>query len=140
MIERSFLDTNLLVYVFDDDCPEKQARAQSLTREAMATGLGRISTQVLMEFYVASTRKLKRPLSHADAELAVTGFATLPVVCVDERSVRTAVARAGRHSLSLWDSMIVQAAVESGCRTLLTEDMQHGREIHGVRVQNPFQG
>jgi len=137
MIERSFLDTNVLVYAFDEDSPEKQKRAQLLLERA-AVGQAWISPQVLQEFYVATTRKLARPLTHEDAERAVAGLAALPVASVDESSVLAAIARVGRLSISLWDAMIVQAAVESGCRVLLTEDMQHDQEIDGVRISNPF--
>jgi len=138
MSERVFLDTNVLVYVFDGDSQAKQAEAQRLLRSAATRGQACISTQVLQEFYVVTTRKLARPLSHDEAARALIGFAALPVVQVDAKSVMAAVARSGRQSISLWDAMIVQAAIESGCHAILTEDLQHGQEMDGVTIVNPF--
>lgn len=138
MTERSFLDTNVLVYAFDDHEPAKQDIARRLLREAVMEGWGRTSVQVLQEFYVTATRKLRPPLPHEDAQEAVAQFAELPLIPVDEGSVLSAVARCGRESISLWDSMIVQAAAEGGCRQLLTEDLQDGRLLGGVRITNPF--
>lgn len=138
MTERTFLDTNVLVYVFDADAPSKQERARGILVAAARSGLGVVSTQVLQEFYVAVTRKLGRPLSHADAEQAVRGLAELPVASVDTSTVLTAVGRAGGHQLSLWDALIVQTAIESGSTRLFTEDLQDGRVFDGVRIENPF--
>lgn len=138
MTERVFLDTNVLVYVFDGDERAKQAVAARILEEAGASGRHVLSTQILEEFYVTVTRKLAKPLSHADAQKAVAALALLPVVQIDAASVVAAVARAGERRLSLWDALVVQSAVEGGCTTLLTEDLQHGQTIDGVRVENPF--
>ena len=137
MTERAFLDTNVLVYVFDDDAGPKQERAQSILADA-ASGGHVVSTQVLQEFFVVATRKLERPLKHEDAADAVAALARLPVANLDAASVLAAIDRVGRHALSLWDALIVQAAVESGCTRLLTEDLQDGQVIDGVRVEDPF--
>jgi len=120
MNDRVFVDTNLLVYLFDRDAPpEKRAR-------------------VRQEFYVAPTAKLATPLSPEEAEEAVTGFASLPVVQVDPPMVIAAIRAGRRHRLSFWDALIVQAAVEAGCARPLSEDMNHGRQLGPVRIENPF--
>ena len=137
MAERAFLDTNVLVYVFDDDAGPKQERAQSILAGA-ASGGHVVSTQVLQEFFVVVTRKLERPMTHEDAARAVAALAQLPVANLDAASVLAAVDRVGRLGMSLWDALIVQAAVESGCVRLLTEDLQDEQVIDGVRVENPF--
>jgi predicted nucleic acid-binding protein len=138
MTEPAFLDTNVLVYAFDDDQPAKQERARALLVSAGTEGWGRISVQVLQEFYAVVTRKLGRPLPHALAAEAVAGLTALPVVPTDGKSVRAAIARCAEASVSLWDSMIIQAAVEGGCARLLSEDLQDGQILDGVRVSNPF--
>jgi predicted nucleic acid-binding protein len=138
MSDRVFLDTNVLVYVFDGDAREKQTAAAAILAEAGRSGLHVVSTQVLQEFYVTVTRKLARPLAHADAQKAVAALTALPVAQVDSASVLAAIARAGSRKISLWDALILQSALESGCTTLLSEDLQHGQTIDGVRIENPF--
>jgi predicted nucleic acid-binding protein len=138
MIDSVFLDTNVLVYVFDRDATKKQARARRILAGEGAAGRAFISTQVLQEFYVTVTRKLARPLPVADAERAVIGLATLPVVQLDTATVLAAIRASQVHQLSFWDALIVQAALDSGCTRLLSEDMQHGREIGTLRIENPF--
>lgn len=138
MAERTFLDTNVLVYVFDDDAGPRQERAQSVLSEGAADGCHVVSTQVLQEFFVVVTRKLERPMTHRDAAEAVSALACLPVVQLDAASVLAAIGRVERLQISLWDALIVQAAIEGGCAHLLTEDLQDGQVLDGVRVENPF--
>lgn len=136
---RYFLDTNILVYAFDNDEPEKQSRALEILKQAGADGDAFvISTQVLQEFYAVVTRKLARKLSEEDAERATRGFACLPVVAADAHLVLAAITLSRRYQLSLWDALIVQAASKAGCSTLLTEDLSNGMHIGRVRVEDPF--
>jgi predicted nucleic acid-binding protein len=137
---RTFLDTNVLVYAFDDADRSKQQHAWSILEAAAEAGDFVISTQVLQEFYVIATRKIARPLPAADAERVVHRLTALPVVQVDPPLILAAVALSRRHQLSLWDALILRAAEESGCTRLLSEDLQDGFEIGGVRVENPFSG
>ena len=97
-----------------------------------------VSTQVLQEFYVVVLRKLKQPLSEDEAEGAVRRFAKLPVVLIDKAMILSAVRASRIHQLSLWDALIVQSATESGCRRLLTEDLQHGQRFGSLQIENPF--
>lgn len=138
MTDRVFLDTNVLVYSFDRDAPEKQTAAHALLREAGRGGRHVISTQVLQEFFVAVTRKLAEPLSNADAARAVELFAELPTVAVDVTTIRGAMRRCDADGLSFWDALIVQTALENRCTRLLTEDLQEGRVFDTCRVENPF--
>lgn len=135
-MSRSLVDTNILVYCYDGDEPAKRARALALLADD-ATELV-VSTQVLQEFYVAVTRKLARPLSAEDAERALQALATLPTVPADRELVLAAVALSHRHRLSLWDALIIRAAADGGCDTLLTEDLQDGATFDGVRIRNPL--
>lgn len=132
----AFVDTNVAVYVHDHGSPEKRARAAELF-VAPPDRLF-VSTQVLSEFYWTVTRKLDPPLSVDLAREALEQLAALPVVTVDRALVLKAVGTADRHQLALWDALIVEAAVASGCDRLFTDDLNHGQEIRGVRVENPF--
>jgi predicted nucleic acid-binding protein len=135
---RTFFDTNVLVYVFDNDAPDKSRRAHELLRGHVASGSLLISTQVLQEFFVTVTRKLARPLPEGTALAALRQLTTLPTVQVDNRLVLEAARRSQALKLSFWDALIVQAAIEGGATQLLSEDLQHGRQIDGVTIQNPF--
>ena len=107
-------------------------------RGHVASGGLLLSTQVLQEFYVTVTRKLARPLPEETALAALRQLATLPTVQVDRRLVLEAARRSKALKLSFWDALIVQASIEGGATHLLSEDLQHGRHIDGVTIQNPF--
>ena len=137
MSGRIFLDTNIVVYLFDTDSPIKQRRA----REILSGGdRGRIiiSTQVLEEFYVCVTRKLAEPLDAKVAYRAVKDLAALFVLQIDVAMIFSAISRSQRDQLSFWDSLIIEAAIVGGARVLYSEDLQHGRIIENIRIENPF--
>jgi predicted nucleic acid-binding protein len=108
-----------------------------IQREVEA-GRAALSTQVLQEFYVSTTRKLASPLPEEVAEARVRDFSGLPLVLVDPSLILAAIARSRNLGFSFWDALIVEAALAAGANRLLTEDLQHGREIEGLRVENPF--
>ena len=120
--EPKFIDTNVLVYLFDSDSPDKQALARDLL-DAEADNVV-LSTQVLGEFYVATTRKLARPLSPALACQAVDEFCALRVQPVRSELVRAAVGRSNSSKLSYWDALVVETAIDAGAGILFTEDLQ----------------
>ena len=137
MADSAFLDTNVVVYAFDDDEPVKQHHAREILAAVDGPMLV-VSTQVLAEFYVTVTEKLARPLDADSARRAVAELAQLPVVSVDADVVLAAIDLATRHQLSFWDAQIVQAAVTAGCSSILTEDLSDGAMLGGIRVENPF--
>jgi predicted nucleic acid-binding protein len=137
-VSRSFFDTNVLLYMYDDDEPQKKARAIDVFEKAVEDNLAVLSTQVLQEFYVNATRKLAVPLSPERAAARVRDFARLPLVRVDEAMILAAIERNRSMSLSFWDALIVEAALRSGARRLLTEDLKHGQWIGDLTVENPF--
>jgi predicted nucleic acid-binding protein len=137
-VSRSFFDTNVLLYMYDDDEPQKKARAIDVFGQAVENNLVVLSTQVLQEFYVNATRKLAIPLSPERAAARVRDFARLPLVRVDETMILAAIERSRSMSLSFWDSLVVEAALRSGAGRLLTEDLQHGQRIGDLTVENPF--
>jgi predicted nucleic acid-binding protein len=137
MSGRSFIDTNVLVYCFDSNEPAKRKRSLAIVEDA---GQGELvlSTQVLQEFYVAVTRKLKRPLSPSEASDAVQELAKLTIVQIDVPMVVSSIADCQTHQLSLWDTLILRAASTANCERVLTDDLQHGLLFGSVRVENPF--
>ena len=133
-----FFDTNILVYLFDQDVPDKRDRAKVLFQQEVEAGRFVTSTQVLQEFYVAATRNLAVPLPVADAEEAVRALADLSIVPVDSSMILSAIDRSRSMQVSFWDALIIEAALSVGATCLLTEDLQHGRQIDGLRITNPF--
>ena len=138
MSGRTFFDSNVLIYLFDEDSAVKQARARERFAEHARTGQIVLSPQVLQEFYVNVTRKLARPLPQPAALAAVAHLNTFLLVPVDGATVLRAVQLHQSATLSFWDALIVQAALEGGCKKLLSEDMQHGRRFQELVIENPF--
>lgn len=135
---RKFFDTNVLVYLFDDDNPEKKSRAAQALSACVRDGAAVLSTQVLQEFYVSVTRKLAVPLPPDVAYRALQDLSVLPLVSIDEQLILMAARLSQSDSFSFWDALIVQSAVEAGAEVLYSEDMQHDRVIAGLRIVNPF--
>ena len=131
-----FFDTNVLVYLFDNDSPLKQAQARKLFEQGAEHSV--ISPQVLGEFYVAVTRKLTRPLSPDIARDAVEALCTMRIRQLHGGLVRAAIARSMASQISYWDGLIVETAIEANAGILLTEDLQHGQMFAALRVENPF--
>lgn len=137
--ERVFVDTNVLVYVFDDGEPEKQATARARLEDEQATHELVVSTQVLQELYVALTRGREPIATVAIAESAVRAAADgYTTVQVDVALVLSAIETSRTASISFWDALVVRAAARAGCPRLLSEDMSDGQTIDGVTVVNPF--
>jgi len=136
--ERTFVDTNVLVYAHDRSETLKQPLAQALLEELWASRTGVLSTQILQEFYVVATRKFDPPLSRRAAREIVALYGTWPLVEVDLPLILAASQLEERHRLAFWDALVVEAARRSGATRLVTEDLQGGRTIGGVRIENPF--
>lgn len=138
MIAPYFADTNVLVYAYDLDEPAKRGRARQIMSELGLRGDLSISTQVLKEFYSVTTRRLRRPLTPDQAARAVAALAEYPVVVEDVALIRRAITLSQGAGIAFWDSLIVAAAHRAKARILYTEDLQHGRDFDGLRVENPF--
>ena len=136
--DRCFIDSNILIYAYDRDAGDKRVRADELLAGLWASATGAVSVQVLQEFLANATRKLKRPLDLARAREVVGIYAAWVAVPTDTSHVLRAVDIMKGYSLSFWDSMIVALAEATQCGILLSEDLQHGQTIAGVRVENPF--
>lgn len=136
---RSFFDTNILVYLFDEDYPEKKAQAQALLEKETEDGRILVSTQVLQEFYVTVTRKLGVPLSPEKAEEIVSQFMVFPLVEISSSHILKAIRKSINLQFSFWDALIIEAAISGGASILYTEDLQHGKIIDNLKILNPFQ-
>ncbi len=135
----SFLDTNVLLCFVDETEPAKKERAAEIVDRDLRSGNIVLSTQVLQEFYSNATRKLQKPLSSEVAEETVREFTrSAQVVQVDIAVILAAVARTGTMSISFWDALIVEAALKGRAERLLTEDLQDGQVVDGLRIENPF--
>ena len=134
--ERCFVDSNVLVYLFDDDFPAKQSRARALIAEGPGDLV--LSVQVLGEFFHVATRKLRRPLAPEQALRAADHLGHIEVWPVHRVLVRNAMERRIASKLSYWDCLIVETAIESRATVLLTEDLQHGQMFGSLQVRNPF--
>ena len=138
MSVKSFFDTNILVYAFDENEPKKSKIAKQLIQEFGNEGTLIISTQVLQEFYVTLTRVGKNLLNKEAAEEVIQDFSEFPLIQVDKNIILNAMKRHQTNAFSFWDSLIVEAALQSGCTQLLSEDMLDGLIIDSMTIRNPF--
>jgi predicted nucleic acid-binding protein len=138
MKNKSFLDTNVLVYAYDRHDPRKQVTAQALLTEAIEHESAVLSVQVLGEFFNVVTRQIKQPMTTGEAQGAVSLLSHLPVQDIDLELVKRAIATHKMYRISYWDALIVAAAERAQCKLILTEDLSDGQTYHGVLVSNPF--
>jgi len=131
-----FTDTNLLVYARDKSNPVKQQQAKKWLTALWQSQQGRLSTQVLNEFYVVVTQKLHVDKAIARAE--VQDFMRWQPIAIDSDVIEKAWTVQDVFQFSWWDSLIVASAQQSNCQYLLTEDLQHNQQLDSVKVINPF--
>jgi predicted nucleic acid-binding protein len=134
-----FLDANVFVYLFDDTDSRKCGLARQVVSRALENGSGVVSFQVVQETLNVITRRLKVAVK-ADDAVVFLREALQPMWRVQPSAAlySRALGLAGKLGFSFYDSLIVAAALEAGCKRLLTEDLQHGQRIEGLRVENPF--
>lgn len=133
-----FVDSNVLVYARDGADVLKQTHAMRWMDVLWRSRRGRLSSQVLSEFYVNVTRKLKPGLDRDLARGDVLALSEWRPVAIDHDVFEHAWHLQDRYGLSFWDALIVGAAQVSGCPYVLTEDLQDGQDLGGVRVISPF--
>ena len=135
----AFIDTSIFVYQLDNADPRKQAIADEIIRDALATGSGCISYQVVQECLNVATRKSKVALDAASAGRYLdVVLEPLRVVSASTRLYRGGLAIQAHYRLGFYDSMIVAAALSVDCTTLYSEDLQHGQRIEALTVVDPF--
>ena len=135
--DKSFVDTNVLVYAHDASAGYKHERARALIGRLWEDRTGVLSTQVLQELYVR-LRKARNPMPAAEAREVLGDYLRWEVVVNTADSVLAAVDLEVRYQLSFWDALIVHAAAASGAEVLYSEDLSHGQAYGGVRVVNPL--
>jgi predicted nucleic acid-binding protein len=132
-----FVVTNVLLYSRDPRRADKQAQAAAWLRACWERQVGRISSQVMHEFY-ANLRRLAPSLTAEEQRSVVREYRAWTPWLVEDDTVDLAWALQDRYPLSYWDALMVAAAIEQGCRYLLTEDLQHAQHLDSVQVLNPF--
>jgi len=135
-LPRTFLDTNVLIYAEDARHPDKQQKAIDLILEHRRQQTGVVSLQVLQEFFVTVTRKLK--LDPEVARFKVNFHSKFDVAEPKVTDILSAIDMHRLHGFSYWDALVLHTARQTGCQVLLSEDMQHGQLLDGVRIVNPF--
>ncbi len=133
-----FVDTNVLLYAVDEADATKQQRARDWLATCWQRRIGRVSSQVMHEFYWNARRKFAAALSAPDARAAVRRYQAWNLGVIDQDTVEAAWAIESHYRLAYWDALMLAAASEQGCSVLLTEDLQHDQLIDGVRILNPF--
>lgn len=133
-----FVDTNILVYAFDRQAGEKHFLAITLFQRLWKERSGCVSVQVLQEFYNVATRKLKQPLPLAEAYKVVADLGKWRVHRPGVKDVLNAIDLQKNASLSFWDAMILNSAIQLQCVIVWSEDLNPGQMYQRVRVMNPF--
>ncbi len=138
MNDKLFFDTNILVYANDSSEKVKQEIARSLLKDSLIKQNGVISVQVLSEFWVTVTQKIKNPLSVEIAEKELELFQLMEIVSLDYSLFKDALRFQQLIQISYWDSLILAASHSAGCKTIYTEDLNHGQITAGMERCNPF--
>lgn len=139
MKDKFFLDTNILIYSFDDTNPKKKKKASELIKEAFSTGTGIISSQVIQEFLNVATRKFAVPLKMIDAKTFLEQILVpLCEIYPSPDLYYFSLDIQEKTQYSFYDSLIVASAIKAGCSVLYSEDLQSGRLLGGLTIQNPF--
>lgn len=138
MTARIFVDTNILVYTRDASEPDKQKQAMTWMHYLWTSRKGRLSFQVLQEFYVTVTKKLKPGLDALSARRDVQALLLWKPVLINATVLEAAWLLQDRYQLPWWDALITGAAQTAGCTYLLTEDFTEGQCFSAVTVINPF--
>ena len=137
MSAADFLDTNVLVYAYDDGQPKKQSVARGYLRRAVA-GEFVISVQVLAELASSLLHKSSPPTTSENVIRILDLLSPVPLVQPDMELVRRAIHAKTQYGIHFYDGMIVAAAERAGCQRIWSEDLNAGQEYFGVKVENPF--
>jgi len=133
-----FVDTNVLIYAHDVSAGQKHARAQELIRRLWESREGSLSIQVLQEFYVRATQKVAKPLVSEEAAQIVAALSAWEVHCPDVEDILDAIRLQDHYQTSFWDAMIIASAIQLGCHTIWSEDLNSGQVYDRVTVRRPF--
>jgi predicted nucleic acid-binding protein len=138
MSDRIFVGTNILVYAHDLSAGDRHAKAFAVIESLWEAETGVISTQVLQEFYVTVTRKIRNPLKPDEAREIIRNYLAWPVQINDPETTIRASEIEEKNSLSFGDALIVAAALRLQAQKIITEDLNHGQIIEGILIENPL--
>ena len=138
MSVKYFVDTNILIYTRDSTEPEKQPKAKQWLNHLWENETGRISAQVMNEYYVTVTQKLKPGLSKEQARSDLRALTVWHPLDISTALIESTWETQDQYSYSWWDSLIISSALFLDCRYLLSEDMQHQQKIGNLTIINPF--
>jgi len=138
MSDRTFVDTNILVYAHDVDAGKKHKIAGAIVTELWESQTGVLSTQVLQELYVTLTRKIPSPLNKAQVRRFLNNYLAWDVAVNDGSTILQASEIEEAYRISFWDAMIVSAAYSKNAAIILTEDLNEGQQVEGIKIVNPF--
>ena len=138
MRDKTFVDTNILVYAHDQDAGHKHEIARKVITELWESRLGLLSAQVLQEFYLTLTRKIPVPLDKPATRRILRNYLSWEVVINDPSVILQASEIEQTYKMSFWEALIVSAAFSKNAATILTEDLNHGQVIEGIEIKNPF--
>ncbi len=138
MSAKVFVDTNVIVYSRDTTEPFKQKEADNWLKYLWANQSGHISFQVLNEYYITVTQKLKPGLSRTEARNDIRNLMAWKPAVIEQNVIQSAWAIQDNYGYSWWDCLILAAALKQNCQYVLSEDMQHGQHIEGLEIINPF--
>lgn len=133
-----FVDTNILVYGYDVSAGKKHEIAKELLKELWNTRRGCLSTQVLQEFYVTITKKVKKPLSPSQASQIISDLGVWNLDTPDVGDILEAIKISQRYIISFWDSLIICSAINLDCDIIWSEDLNSEQYFDKVKVINPF--
>jgi len=136
MIEKYFVDTNILVYSLDNNFPKKKTQSREIILKLLTENSGVLSTQVFQEFYYASVQKL-----HSDPnsiKSLLKHFEKFEIVQINTALIYEAIDCGLSNTISFWDALIVAAASAANCSKIYSEDLNNGQMINGIEIVNPF--
>lgn len=138
MKDKIFVDTNILVYAHDLSAGDRHTRAFAVIESLWEAQTGVISTQVLQEFYITVTRKMKNPLKPAEAREIIRNYLAWPIQNNDPETTIRASEIEEKNGISFWDALIVVAALRLQAKKIISEDLNNGQIIEGILIENPL--
>ncbi len=136
MIEKYFVDTNILIYSLDNNFPKKKTQSREIILKLLTENSGVLSTQVFQEFYYVSVQKL-----HSDPnsiKSLLKHFEKFEIIQINMTLIYEAIDCSLSNTISFWDALIVAAAGSANCSKIYSEDLNNGQMINGIEIVNPF--
>jgi predicted nucleic acid-binding protein len=137
--DKFFIDTNIIVYLFNKDETDKNKIAEEIVKHAIKSGNGIISYQVIQEFCNVALRKFKEPMKVDDCDKFINKY--LYTFCDIFPGIELYTKALKLHDetkYSFYDSLILVSAIMSHCKIIYSEDMQNNQKLQNIKIVNPF--